>query len=155
MKAPETISLFAEVDDNGNDLLESVLVRSLGNNQFELLCSPGLVIGLAAGDVFEPTAGGRFTVVSRGGNVCVQCYLATDIDMQASFEALLKDIGGRVDGRSWRTLVATIPHSAGFPSIERVMKEFTDAHPGTVWSYGNVYEDDDGQIPMSWWHDKK
>ncbi len=149
----ETLDLFVGLDSRGGSVVEEVLVRRLENHSFELLCSPGLVLGLAAGDVFELMPLGRYRIVSRSGNVCVQCYPTGDID---AFERALADrlraIGGRTDGRSWRQVIATVPVAVGFPAIEAALQDvLIKIDPACVWNYGNVYEDNEEDKPLNWW----
>ena len=146
------LSLFVDQSE-GEDVFEEVLVRRHAAERFEFLSSPGLLLGVAAGDVIELLPKGRFRVVAHGGNVCVQSYLGAQAqDLEPDLHARLHAIGGRVDGRSPGVLVGTIPLvPTGFAAIERVMESFVKDHPPATWAYGNVHEDEDGKVPLAWW----
>jgi hypothetical protein len=66
--APErtTIELVAGKKSSGDPAFEEVLVDVVGEDVYRLVASPGLVLGVAAGDEIKVT-GGQFEVVSRGG----------------------------------------------------------------------------------------
>jgi len=67
-----TVNLTAILHD-GRAVPENVLVQQIGSNRFRLLCSPGLVLGLAAGDEFElaPDDPQGYRLVKRGGEMSV------------------------------------------------------------------------------------
>ncbi len=68
-----------DADPPGSELVPA---RNLGDNQWELLQSPLYAMGLAAGDVVRilDDKTGQVEVLSRGGNVCVQLYLASYLE---------------------------------------------------------------------------
>ncbi len=72
----ETIHVPVGRASSGNDVVESLLVEPAGEGVYRLLRSPGLVDGLAAGDVFRllPCDEAPFEILERGGNVAVQIY---------------------------------------------------------------------------------
>ncbi len=49
----QTLDLRAGVKTSGEPVYEEVLVDGLGNRTYRLAASPGLVLGVAAGDVIE------------------------------------------------------------------------------------------------------
>jgi hypothetical protein len=148
-----TVELFVDLTSDGTPLYEEVPVEPVGGDRFRVLASPGLLDGLAAGDVFERRADGRFEVIERSGNLAVQIWYP-DEDLGGRLHAeLLPDVqalGGWLDGRTKGGSVVTFPLSAGFPHIERVLDEWVASAPAARWSYANVY-DEDGWTPLRWW----
>lgn len=51
----DSVRLAAGARSDGSVVEEEVLVTQLSDHRFRLLESPGLILGLAAGDVFEGT----------------------------------------------------------------------------------------------------
>ena len=152
-----TVNLVAEVKD-GKPVLENVVVERLGENHFHLVCSPGLVPGMAAGDEFELADHEMhgYRLLKRGGNICVQVFLP--IDARTGLQTivpLVEQLGGRLDGEAAVSrnsmLVFTFPVSAGFPAIEKLMARVKAISPDCEWFYGNVYDLKDGVTPLNWW----
>jgi hypothetical protein len=152
------LNLTAILHD-GRAVPENVLVERIGDNRFRLLYSPGLIQGIAAGDEFElaPDEPHGYHLLKRGGNVCVQIFVGTDKveKCRQTLIPLVDQLGGRLDGdaafATLANLVFTIPVSAGFPAIERVMAIAQAIAPGCEWFYGNVYDPTDGVTPLNWW----
>lgn len=149
----ELLKLYAGIRTDGSAVQEEVPVEGLGGGRFRILQSPGLVLGVAAGDVIELTSAGRFKVVSRGRNLCVQVFApASSVDrLENALTGRLKVLGGRLDGRGAQLLVYTVPVSVGFPAVEEVFRECVGGCDGAEWYYGNVYDPDDGVTPLGWW----
>lgn len=63
-------------NDAGTSVVEKVRAVPLGGLKYQIAQSPGLVLGVAAGDAMEFMAEdrSRFQVVERGGKVCVQMF---------------------------------------------------------------------------------
>lgn len=152
-----TVNLVAETK-NGKPILENVLVEEIADNRFRLLCSPGLVPGLAADDEFELDEKEMhgYRLLKRGGNICVQMFFRNDAEeCRRVLEPLTEQLGGRLDGEAVASrnsmLVLTIPVYAGFPAIERLMEVAKTISPTCEWFYGNVYDIRDGVTPLNWW----
>jgi hypothetical protein len=149
---PQTLNLFAARASSGSPVEEEVLVEPLGASRYRLLRSPGLVLGMAAGDVFELTADGHFRVTARGGNLCIQLFFRTappGLEQEATRR--LAELGGTLDGMAPMALVYTVPASSGFGVIESTLRALVEEFPGTEWYYGNVYDPKDGVTPLNWW----
>ena len=146
------LNLLIEYRD-GKPIKEPVHVENVDGNTYRLLYSPGLVQGLAAGDIFTlKNEDGDFDVIERGGNVSVQVYAGFPIrDISSDLCDEVRRIGGILDGNIEKGLVFTIPISAGFSSIESVFNKFVLSHTGTEWVYGNIYDENDA--PLNWWVD--
>ena len=148
-----TVELFVDVTSDGERFYEEVPVEPLDDDRFRILASPGLVDGLAAGDVFELRPEGRFEIVKRSGTLAVQ-ILYPDEDLGERVDAELlpgaESLGGWLDGRTEGASVLTFPLSAGFPRIETLLEGWVATAPLAQWSYGNVY-DTDGWTPLRWW----
>ena len=147
-----TLELFAGNKSDGSPVLEQVRVEQLGTTTYKLIQSPGLVLGIAAGDTFELLPDRRISVISRGQNLCIQLYVGSRNSALERFATdSLAALGGRLDGESASQLVYTAPVSAGFPAIEEVLREIVSRFPTCEWYYGNVYDPDDGVTPLNWW----
>lgn len=138
----------------GNDKpqFEPVEAEYLDGGAYLVLASPNFVYGIAAGDEIEveqPT--GYFQLLARGGNMAIRVF--SEAPLGEAFDLLVGEVeaqlGGRIDGRLTRSAAFTVPTAAGFDEVEAVFYDFTSAVAGTIWEYGNVY-DDDGE-PLEWW----
>ncbi len=148
----ETIQILAATSSSGSPVYEEAVVEDAGEGRFRLMQSPGLALGVAAGDVFELFDDCRYHVVSRGGNVCIQVYLKEENpDIAPALMERLGSLGGRLDGRAKGLLVFTVGVSIGFPAIERALRATVDEFPKIEWYYGNVYDPADGVTPLNWW----
>src|SRR5581483_4238550 len=105
----------------GTEVIEAERLRP---RRYRLLYPPGVVEGLAKGDVIELSdADPRgFTVVSRSGDLCVWFYFkepgrnrGPDGDRS---RAAVGHFGGVCDGGGNTTLVFSLPVSFGFPAFE-------------------------------------
>ena len=133
--------------------VEPVHAEPLGNNSFRVLYSPGLVLGIAAGDTIELLGDtGQFRVLTRGGNIAVQLFSSNPVStFKTELETLVRNrLMGTCDGGIDRGLVFTIPVTSGFQSIEEVFENFVRTHPGVEWMYGNVYDPETNE-PLGWW----
>ena len=151
-EALETITLLAGSSSDGRPAREELLVQRVGPMQFQVLRSPGLVEGIAAGDRIECSEDGTFRVLERGGNLCIQIFRRGPVaELETVLTARLLPLGGRLDGKTPRVLVYTVPVNAGFPAIESALRESIAAFPETEWYFGNVYDPADGITPLNWW----
>jgi len=147
-------------DEGEQPMQEKLPVEQIGPGHFRLLHSPGLVEGLAAGDVIELTRNttNGYKLVQHGGNVCVWFFVSeNNPEKQTLAQRLNQDviaIGGWLDGGGFYSLIFTIPVNVGFPNIERIFNEAVVDHPGSTWMYGNVYDSQDGLTPLNWWQSK-
>jgi hypothetical protein len=150
----ETLKLLAGQSSSGAPAYEEVLAEQQSTKRYKLLKSPGLVQGLAAGDVFEPLPDGTFNVIERGRNLCIQIFGRADMNpVERLATERLGVLGGRPDGQSKRELVYTVPIAAGFPAVEAVLNELVARFPEAEWYFGNVYDPSDGVTPLNWWMD--
>lgn len=147
----QVIKIFVGASTAGKPVFEEVHVDPVGT-QFRLLQSPGLALGLAAGDLVEVDDSGMYRVVARGGNICLQVYGGEFLQaLEDELTVELSKYDGVLDGKSNRQLVYTVPVSAGFESIEMVLNNAVARCPGAEWYYGNVYDPEDGVTPLNWW----
>jgi hypothetical protein len=152
-----TVELFVDWTSDGQRFYEEVPVEELGGDRYRAMASPGLLDGLAAGDVFERQSDGTFEVTERSGNLCVQVwYPEEDLGerIDAGLLAGVQALGGWLDGRTARGSVFTFPLSAGFPRIEKLLDDFVATAPAARWSYANVYGAD-GWTPLRWWESEQ
>jgi hypothetical protein len=134
------VSLTSD-EPNGRAVRETVPARFLAAGLIEILGSPALVVGCAAGDVIRVSEDGRFETVHRGPNVSVQAVATpafTPDDVQRLSDAL-REVGGIVEAPpDRRFLVATIPTSAGEQAINAILDEWTAPLTDFYWQYGVV-----------------
>ncbi len=154
MRSVQTVvNVLIEIGSNGRPVFEELLVEK-EDGHYRLLRSPGLVIGLDAGDLFDIDANGSYQLLTRGRNLCIQVFTIEEKNTDSIDEFVtpkLTAIGGRLDGKAAKQLVYTIAVEVGFESIEKLMRELGTAFPGTEWYYGNVYDPNDGVTPLGWW----
>jgi len=145
------VTLFAGRRSDGHAVYEPVPATAVGPGVFDVLASPAMACGCAAGDRIRVAEDGTFEVLNRGGNLCRVVLPATP-PADAEIEALSTDfkrLGGIVESPSNRRfIVVTVPAAAGFPAVEAAIISWTTDHGGE-WLYGNVY-DDDGNV-LDWW----
>jgi hypothetical protein len=111
---------------------EEVVVEARGD-RYRLMNSPGLALGTAAGDVLAIDADGRFEVVERGRNVCIQLFVTQNIEgVEALATPEIEQLGGRL-GRSAKELVYTVSIDRGFPAIEACLKRIESRFPEARW----------------------
>lgn len=147
------VHLYAGTNDLGTRVLDEVEVDVLGDNRFRIARSPGLVLGLARGDVIRIEADFRFEIIRRGGNVAVQVHAPPELEsgVRGELAERLAAIGGSLDEYlEHRIAVFSVPLSDGFERIEAIAGEFVRIHPECDWYYGNVY-DTDNVTPLRWW----
>jgi hypothetical protein len=154
------IELLANIT-NGEEQFELVPATRIAANRYRIAASPGFAPGAATGDEIElnQSRRGRFTVVKRGGNVCVQLFLRTEKADRSRVTEMISErvraIGGWLDGGkdgpTSHLLIFTVPVTAGFDAIEDTMDAVAAGFPVDQWMYGNVYDTKDGLTPLNWW----
>jgi hypothetical protein len=148
----QTVEIVVGKTRAGKPAYEEVRVQSRGGSEYKLLQSPGLALGLAAGDVFKVNPDKTFEVVERGGNVCIQIFHPSDVrEIEGRASPAMQAIGGRLDGLAAKELVYTISASVGFTAIEAALDKILSEFPTAEWLYGNVYDPNDGVTPLNWW----
>ena len=142
-----------EGDRPATEVVEAI---RLGPHQFKLLYSPGMVEGVAKGDVIEFSNADPkgFTVVSRAGYLCVWLYFkeqgrnrGPDGDRA---RAAVEKFGGVCDGGGNTNLVFSVPASFGFPAVEALFHDLVGQYPGSSWLFGNVYDPWNDFKPLGW-----
>ncbi len=129
-------------------------VERLDDGSCRVLQSPGVVQGVAAGDIIDTRPDGTFRMIRHGGNVVVQVYAPRVLldSLHGVLEEGISELGGRLDGRDAKkatgVLVYTIPIIAGFDAIDAVMRPI-EGTADVDWLYANVYSDDG--TPLNWW----
>lgn len=135
---------------DGRPVHEELLVETIDEG-YRLVKSPGLVLGLAAGDVISVNSDCRYALVRRGRNVCVQMFAKERLrEIESLASNLMSEVAGRLDGKGPFELVYTIPVDVGFIRIEKVLGRVVEEFRQVEWVYGNVY-DVDGTTPLGWW----
>jgi hypothetical protein len=149
MAQRSTITIIAGRKASGEPVFEEVLVDRLGGDEYQVIATPGLVLGIARADRIRWTGGEQQpTVLERGGYVALQIHgehrAAYEIQPQVAA------LGGYLDGRAPLLTVYSIPVRAGFGRIEQLAEQIRAGHPEVEWYYGNVYAED-GTTPLNWW----
>jgi hypothetical protein len=148
------VTLFAGRSSDGQAVYEPVPATAVAPGVYDVLASPAMAYGCAAGDRIQVSEDGTFEVLNRGGNLCLIVLPATppaaaDI---AALSTEFQGLGGIVESPpSRRFIVVTVPATAGFPVVEATVTSWTTDYGGE-WEYGNVY-DDDGRT-LDWWTTK-
>lgn len=149
------IQVFVAMREHG-PVCEELPARSLGDDRYELLSSPGLALNLARGDIVEiRDRAAPATVLRRGGNFCVQLYadeLAPD-EVAALERNVATQLHGSLDGLYGANLALTVPASAGMERICQVFDAFTE-RTGVAWYFANVYknfDDVEDETLLDWW----
>jgi hypothetical protein len=146
-----------ESERPATEMIEAVPV---GPRQYRLLYSPGMVEGLARGDVIELSDEDPrgFKIISRSGELCVWFYFETAGPNRGpegdQVRAAVERAGGACDGGGNLHLVFSIPIAMGFPAVEALMNELTAQYPGSSWLYGNVYDPWNDFKPFGWWEQR-
>lgn len=160
MKEPKTKQIevpFRQEQVDAPAKVEILDVRELGPNHYQLVYSPGLVEGLAAGDEFELCADAPlgFRILQRSGNLCVWFFFQEPGQNRgtegAQVRAAVERMGGVCDGGMGFVLVFTIPISVGIPVVVELFDELVSQYEGACWMFGNVYDPNDGVTPLNWW----
>ncbi|WP_412543283.1 DUF4265 domain-containing protein [Longispora sp. K20-0274] len=147
---PIRVNLVAGHKDTGEPVLEEVLVSRLADGDYRLLVTPGLVLGVAAGDTISVDEESHLhALVARGGNIAVHVYgnAASVLSVADDIRAL----GGWHDGGLKEVLtVYTVPYRDGFRALEAILNGLVHSDPAIEWYYGNVYAADE-VTPLRWW----
>ena len=159
MSQPEVIEIDLPIchNESGRPGTEVIEVEPLCPHQYRLLYSPGIVEGLAKGDIIELSATDPrgFTVVSRAGNLCVWFYFkepgVNRGPVGELVRAAVEQFGGICDGGGNTNLIFSVPVSFGFPAVEALFHELAAQYPGSSWLFGNVYDPWNDFKPLGWW----
>ena len=144
------VALLAGQKSSGEPVLEQVPAEHLGGSRYRLAATPGLALGCAEADVVSVADDGSFEVEERGGNLGVLFYGPHLCDVLEPLRMAFKMVGGRTEAPDDASLVvATVPVSAGFESVERAIRQGLFNSVGVEWFYGNVYDGHDQ--PLNWW----
>ncbi|MCX5090250.1 DUF4265 domain-containing protein [Streptomyces sp. NBC_00365] len=140
---------------SGRPVFETLPARAVGPDSYELMGSPGMVEGCAAGDLLKIDADGRFQIERRGPNLCVQAFGGTPFTAE-SLESLISafaPLGGLVEAPADRRfIVVTVAAAAGFPAVEAVMETWAAGVDTPLeWGFSNVFGPD-GE-PLNWWQE--
>lgn len=129
-------------------------MKELAKDTYRLEHSPGLVLGIAKGDVIKTRSPSHsYEIVSRSGLIAVQIFLESPVlDRQALTELIETALEGTIDAVTDKQVVLSVPYARGFQKIEAVLKQIVLGLGNAEWSYGNVYDPIDGVTPLNWWN---
>jgi len=140
------------MNSSGKPVYEGVPAVVVEDGVYDVVGTPALVLGCAAGDRIRVDSAGGFEVLARGGNVALVLFPGSDPD-EAQILLLRAEVaalGGTTEvPADRRFIVVTVPVAVGFPAIEGTVGEWSEAN-GAEWGFSNVC-DDNGQ-PLNWWN---
>jgi Domain of unknown function (DUF4265) len=145
------VRLLAGINSRGNPVYEVVPAVAVEAGVFEVLGTPALAFGCAAGDRIRVAEDGSFEVVGRGGNVAAVIFPRASVDDAdlAELSAVLDELEGVAESpEDGRFVVVTVPVSATFSAIESAVDDWARRHDAE-WSFSNVFDSDDQ--PINWW----
>jgi hypothetical protein len=145
------VRLLAGTSSSGQPVYELIPAAMVEPGVFDVIGSPGLACGCAAGDRIRVAQDGRFEVLRRGGNLCLVLVPRTpgDDGEIAALRSVFGQLGGQVEmpaGR--RFIVITVPVTVGFSAVEDAVGTWASDNDSD-WYFGNVYDEDDR--PLNWW----
>jgi len=143
--------LLAGLGAGGQPVYEEVPGTMVTPGVYDVLGSPVLTYGCAAGDRIRVAEDGSFEVLRRGGNLCLVLFPASPPadDEVTLLTTAFQHLDGIVETPpDRRFVVVTVPVKAGFAAIENVVNDWT-ATRDCPWEYGNVY--DEAGDPLGWW----
>ena len=144
------VALLAGSKSSGELVLEQVPAEHLEGSRYRLAATPGLAFGCAEGDVVAVADNGSFEVLVRGGNLGVLFYGPGVNEALEALDNAFQRIGGRAEAPDdGQLVVATVPASVGFDSVESAIRDGLSGRPGVDWFYSNVYDEQDQ--PRNWW----
>jgi hypothetical protein len=151
----QTIHLVAGIRPDGELVYEQVHAEAIGDECYRLLTSPLFAKGCAKGDVIRMMAAGSFEVEQHGGNLCIRVLARDNVGIiKQRLAAELKNLPHELDFENERSLVYSIGVNQGFENIEKAFNTaLQDQNDNALWLYANVYDPQDGQTPLNWWHD--
>ncbi|MFH8388038.1 DUF4265 domain-containing protein [Kitasatospora sp. NPDC018058] len=125
---------------NGRPVFEVLPALLQAPALFELVGSPGLVLGCAAGDVLRVSDDGQFEVVEQGQNLCIQAagrgYFTPE--SLADIRNAIGKLGGVAEAPpNLRFVVVTVSRAVGLSAIEQVMDRWAAGVDGVEWWFGN------------------
>jgi hypothetical protein len=147
------VRLLAGASSSGEPVYEVVPAAMVGPHVYDVLGSPALASGCAAGDRIRVSPDGRFEVLTRGGNLCLVAVPRTPVDnaaVAALRSAFLKLDGATEMPADGRFIVITVPVVAGFAVVEEIANTWASRNDAD-WYFGNVDDEDDR--PLGWWTD--
>ena len=148
------VQLLAGQRPDGELVFEPVPALAKGENCYQLLLSPVFAKGAAKHDLIPIKMAGQFVVEKHNGFLCVRVFSRTETKLlHQSMEKSLLLLKAELDHQNERMLVYSIPVESGFDEIEAVFNTLSKGFEQTQWFYSNVYDPDDGQTPLNWWHD--
>ena len=133
------VRLLAGHAGAGHPVFEVLPARSLDVGVFELVGSPGMVLGCAAGDVLRVGEDGRFEMVQQGANLCVQAYRPGRFTPEsfADLEAKVAALDGSAEAPpDLRFIVVTLNRATRLSTIEATMNAWTENTDGAEWWFG-------------------
>ncbi|AVS66199.1 hypothetical protein C8245_11410 [Paracidovorax avenae] len=135
----EIIRVFAGKNQHGN-VYEELPAKKISDNIYVLLASPGLLLGLAKGDLIHLHEN-HYEILEHGGNFCIQMYVPSlDSETIKQINNLLKPISGTLDGHGDGALAFSVPVSSGFSATNKVFDNMRTLL-GSEYYYSNIYKD--------------
>lgn len=138
-------TLLRAVEPNGQETRESVHVRRIGIETVEVLASPTLLMGFAAGDILRVHIDGTFELLRCGPNACLRVFAspALTADKVERLRAAFDPLAGLVETPpDLRLAVLTVPWAAGAQRIKELIAAWADEEDARIavleWHFGNA-----------------
>ncbi|ASP34344.1 hypothetical protein CHH27_14730 [Labrenzia sp. VG12] len=130
-----TIDIFADTASSGNPVYERLRVKELAKDTYRLEHSPGLVLGIAKGDVIKTHLPSRsFEIVSRSGLIAVQIYLESPVSDREALSIHVETVlMGTIDAITDKQVVLSLPYARGFQEIEAVLEQIVTGLGNAEW----------------------
>ncbi len=151
--ALQIVELFAGTGLDGRPVVERLQVIVHEDDSCQLVKSPAFIKGIASGDVIKLEQGTQnFSLIKRSGNLAIRVYCRDDSsELVDELSPPLEKLGAELDIETSRMLIYSIHVSCGFGQIEGLLNSVVS--DDVMWTYGNVYDPEDGQTPLNWWQD--
>ena len=130
------VDLAIGISEGGEPLSESQLMLEHPDGSFELVSSPLLAPGIAAGDRIRVKDDGRFELNEASGNVAVQTFGDWDLTF---FTPKVVELGGHLDGQAGNeAAVFTFPPEVSPNDIDALFSAEASASANRTWLVSNA-----------------
>lgn len=131
-------ALLTAEESNGRLTREALPVRRLSPDTVEVLGSPGLLLGFAAGDTLRVNADHRFEVVGRGPNDCIQAFAEQPVSPEILDELRhqVAGHGGHVETPEHRRMIVVTVPTAEARAATEIMNSWSVRAGLQGWWFG-------------------
>ena len=131
-----SVDLAIGENQDGETFSESQLLLEHPDGSFELVSSPLLADGIAAGDRIRVEEVGRFELIEASGNVAVQTFGDWDLTF---FTPKVVELGGHLDGQAGtEAAVFTFPPAVKASDIDALFSAEGSEKANRTWRVSNL-----------------